>query len=115
MRNEQIEFKEKLKSVILHHYKNCKKYKKILDFLKYDVKKKHDLKDQPVLPVNLFKEQDLISIPKQKIYKTNKSHAFWVLSKFDGNRICLGVLTMHRGTLAPFPMVSGSALLGWII
>jgi len=73
MRNEQIEFKEKLKSVILHHYKNCKKYKKILDLLKYDINKKYDLKDQPFLPVNLFKEQDLISIPKQKIYKTLNS------------------------------------------
>ena len=73
MRNEQKEFKKKLKSVILHHYKKCKEYKKILDFLKYDIKKQYELKDQPFLPVNLFKEQDLISIPKQKIYKTLNS------------------------------------------
>ena len=73
MIKEKNDFKKKINSVIFHHYKNCKKYKKILDLLNYDIKREHDLKDQPFLPVNLFKEQDLISVPEEKIYKTLNS------------------------------------------
>ena len=72
MIKEKNNFKEKINSLIFHHYKNCKKYKKILDLINYDIKIKHDLKDQPFLPVNLFKEQDLISVPEEKIFKTLK-------------------------------------------
>ena len=69
MYSKKLVFKKKLKSIILHHYKNCKKYKKILNFLNYNLQKECDLKDHPYLPVNIFKEQDLISVPKKKIYK----------------------------------------------
>ena len=73
MIKEKNDFKKKINFIISHHYKNCKKYKKILDLLNYDIKREHDLKDQPFLPVNLFKEQDLISVPEEKIYKTLNS------------------------------------------
>lgn len=69
MKENNINFKKKIKSIIQHHYKNCLEYKKILNFLNYDLEKNNDLKDQPYLPVNLFKEQDLMSIKKDQIFK----------------------------------------------
>ena len=73
MKNTNFVFADKLTSIIKHHYKNCNKYKKILDFLNYNFKKKYKLEDQPFLPINLFKEHDLVSVPKNKIYKTLNS------------------------------------------
>ena len=73
MQSKKLIFKKKLKSIIFHHYKNCEKYKKILKFLDYNPRQEHDLKDQPFLPVNIFKEQDLISVPNNKIYKVLNS------------------------------------------
>ena len=69
MKENNIIFKKKLKLIIKHHYKNCLEYKKILNFLNYDFDKNNNLKDQPYLPVNLFKEQDLMSIKKDQIFK----------------------------------------------
>ncbi len=57
----------------LHHYKNCKDYKKILDILKFKKSKNYNLIDLPFLPVTLFKNLDLMTIKKQKIVKTMKS------------------------------------------
>ncbi len=73
MKQDNLNFKNKLKSIIKHHYKNCSKYKKVLDFLNYDLNNNNDLKDQPYLPVNLFKEQELMSISKSKVFKVLNS------------------------------------------
>ena len=68
-RKEKIKFFEKsINSLTLYHYKKSKEYKKILDFFKYNFKKKK-LSEIPFLPAKLFKEFDLKSIPKQKIFK----------------------------------------------
>ena len=53
-----------------HHNKNCKDYKKFfdnLDIIKSFNKKK--IEDFPMLPVNIFKFHELISVPKNKIIK----------------------------------------------
>lgn len=53
-----------------HHYKNCKKYKKIIDNFKFKLKnKKNKLEDFPMLPVKVFKSFELISVNKNKIVK----------------------------------------------
>ena len=56
-----------------YHYNNCEFYKNILDgldYLKHNVK---SIEDFPFLPVRLFKELDLKSIPDDKIFKTMTS------------------------------------------
>lgn len=75
-----LEAKEKEKmltedfcELIRFHYLNCKEYKNMLDLLKYDVGKEAILADMPMLPVRMFKEFELRSVPKDKIVKTMTS------------------------------------------
>lgn len=63
-------FKKFLAKLTYHHYKNCKKYKKIIDNFKFKIKdKKNRLEDFPMLPVNVFKNFDLMSVNKKKVIK----------------------------------------------
>ena len=62
-------FLKKINSLTLHHYKNSKDYKKLLDLLGYRLKRKK-LDEIPFLPAKLFKEFELRSISKKKIFKT---------------------------------------------
>lgn len=62
-----------MKDMTAHHYAACKEYHNLLDFLQFDSSKEHDVEDYPFLPVRLFKEYDLKSIPDQEIVKTMTS------------------------------------------
>jgi len=61
--------KEQIKLLTLHHYKFCKKYKKIIKNLKFNIKNSNKLEDFPMLPVRLFKKFDLKSVSENKIVK----------------------------------------------
>jgi len=61
-------FEKEINSLLLHHYKHSKEYKKILDFFNYDLKNKK-IKNIPFLPTKLFKIFDLRSVPKEEIFK----------------------------------------------
>ena len=61
--------KEQIKLLTLHHYKFCKKYKKIIKNLKFKIKNNNKLEDFPMLPVRLFKKFDLKSVSENKIVK----------------------------------------------
>lgn len=52
------------------HYAACPEYTRILDALKYNVHIPHTCEEQPFLPVRLFKEFDLCSVPREQITKT---------------------------------------------
>ncbi len=54
-------------------YDNCSSYKKILDILNFDPNAKHKLEEYPFLPVRLFKEYDLLNVPKESVIKTMTS------------------------------------------
>ena len=58
-----------LKSLSLHHYNHCEKYKKIINNLKFKIKSKNKLEDFLMLPVSIFKKFDLISVSENKIVK----------------------------------------------
>ena len=58
-----------IKSLSLHHYRCCKKYKKIINNLKFKIKNNNKLEDFPMLPVRIFKKFDLKSVPEKKIVK----------------------------------------------
>ncbi len=63
-------FKNKINSLTLFHFKKSAEYRNYLKGLNYKLKEKKNLKDIPFLPVRLFKEHKLISIKKEKIFKT---------------------------------------------
>jgi len=72
----EIERREKNKIYIdqirllnLHHYNRCKKYKKIINNLKFKLKNINKLEDFPMLPVRIFKKFDLKSVSENKIVK----------------------------------------------
>jgi len=66
-------FKKYINKLTSYHLKNSKYYKKILNFFGYHSLKKDDIEKIPFLPVNLFKELDLISVKKSKIIKVLNS------------------------------------------
>ena len=68
---KNIFFKKKINELTKFHYKNSKEYKKILSFMNFKSKFQDlDIVDLPFLPIKLFKDQSLKSIPDKKIYKT---------------------------------------------
>lgn len=64
---------EKLVQLTEYHKQNCQEYNKILDKLSYDSSKVKSYYDIPFLPVRLFKEYKLYSIPDEEIFKTMTS------------------------------------------
>ena len=55
------------------HQEKCEPYANILKALKFDPKKVNHSSDIPFFPVRLFKEMDLLSIPRDEIFKTMTS------------------------------------------
>ena len=59
-----------IKKLTIHHYKKCSLYKKILNTLNYKFNFKNSLENIPMIPTRIFKNYDLMSVPKNKIIKT---------------------------------------------
>lgn len=55
------------------HYGSCPEYRNLLDMMEFEPAMPHELEEYPFLPVRLFKEYELKSIPKEKITKTMTS------------------------------------------
>lgn len=64
---------ENLKKLTKYHYDNCNAYKKILDAKNIRADDIRSYYDIPFLPVRLFKEFDLRSIPQEEVKKTMTS------------------------------------------
>lgn len=62
-----------LSDLTRRHYESCPEYRKILDALEYDVNRNQGIAKQPMLPVRLFKEYELLSVPRESITKTMTS------------------------------------------
>ena len=56
-----------------HHYEHCEIYRKILEIFRIELENIDSYYDLPFLPVRLFKEIDLRSVPEQEIVKTMTS------------------------------------------
>ena len=54
-------------------YENCAEYKRILDILGFDTRIKHSTEEYPFIPVRLFKDYDLLNIPRSSVVKTMTS------------------------------------------
>ncbi len=64
---------EALDYLTKHHYEACPEYHRILDALGYDMGCAHKVEDHPMIPVRLFKEYELLSVPRESITKTMTS------------------------------------------
>ncbi len=62
-------FSKQMAKLIRYHFKKCKEYKNILTNINYDLDNCLTSK-MPYIPVTLFKELELLSVPKKKIIKT---------------------------------------------
>ncbi|NGQ95655.1 acyl-protein synthetase [Brevibacillus sp. SYP-B805] len=60
---------DELNKAILWHYNHCQEYKKMLDTLGKKGGHYHSLEDLPMLPVQLFKMIDLVSVPRENVIK----------------------------------------------
>lgn len=56
-----------------HHIDKCPEYKKIVEALGYDKSKVSSYYDLPFIPVRLFKNHELLSIPRAEVFKTMTS------------------------------------------
>ena len=64
---------ERLTELTLHHRMKCTEYEKILDAFDFDAGKIQTYRNLPFLPVRLFKEMDLKSVPSEEVVKTMTS------------------------------------------
>lgn len=64
---------EGLSDLTRRHYHGCTEYRKILDILGFDPSTLHPSENIPFIPVRLFKEYDLLSVPKDAIVKAMTS------------------------------------------
>jgi hypothetical protein len=60
---------EKLSDLTRFHYDHCNEYKKILNGLNFDPSTLCDYRNIPFIPVKLFKERELLSIPREQVFK----------------------------------------------
>lgn len=66
-------FTDRLKGLSLSHYAKCVEYKKIIDAMKVDLETIDNYERIPFLPVRLFKDFELKSIPNEEVFKTMTS------------------------------------------
>lgn len=66
-------YRTALSELTRRHYNNCPEYGRILDCYGYDTGPDRAALDQPMLPVRLFKELDLVSVPREEVVKTMTS------------------------------------------
>lgn len=64
---------ERLIELTAHHLEQCTEYKKMLNSIGFDIATVRDYKDIPFLPVRLFKEMELKSVPQEEVVKTMTS------------------------------------------
>ena len=74
---DKIEKSAKLTSALSdltrRHYRTCEPYQNILDAVGFNKSKVSSCADIPFLPVRLFKELDLLSVPRDEVVKTMTS------------------------------------------
>ena len=64
---------ERLKELTKLHKENCEECSRILDSISFDFEKVDNYENLPFLPVRLFKELELRSVPKEEVVKTMTS------------------------------------------
>ena len=63
-------FRDAMQEALEHHYTNSIEFKQICDNKEFNFKENFQLEEIPYIPVSIFKKFELISIPKENIFKT---------------------------------------------
>lgn len=71
--NKEKLLTRRLADLTEYHRENCPEYGRILESISYNREKVASYKDLPFLPVRLFKEVDLKSVPREAVVKTMTS------------------------------------------
>ena len=66
-------FTKYMNELTQYHYENSAEYARMLDALNFSQEKNFELEELPFLPVGLFKNYELRSVPKENIVKTMTS------------------------------------------
>jgi len=64
---------ERLRHLTMHHYQHCPEYRRMINATNINIDHLPDYTELPFLPVRLFKEFDLMSIPREEVVKTMTS------------------------------------------
>jgi phenylacetate-coenzyme A ligase PaaK-like adenylate-forming protein len=64
---------ERLLEMTVHHYMSCDLYRRYIDALGVNISRLPSYDQLPFLPVRVFKEYDLASVPKEEVIKTMTS------------------------------------------
>lgn len=64
---------DRLVDLTKHHLDNCHEYDCMMEAVNFDVNKVSDYREIPFLPVRLFKELELKSVPQERVVKTMTS------------------------------------------
>lgn len=62
-------YRQALSELTLSHYERCAPYRQILDAYGHNPGDQRDPEEQPMLPVRLFKELELLSVPREEVVK----------------------------------------------
>lgn len=62
-----------LRELCNKHYEGCTNYKNLIDSMGFDRKAYHEIEAYPFIPVRMFKEMELASVPREQIVKTMTS------------------------------------------
>ena len=63
-------FSEYLSELTTYHREHCPAYDRYLSVLGYAKNGKHGKEEIPMVPISVFKELDLLSVPKDEVFKT---------------------------------------------
>jgi phenylacetate-coenzyme A ligase PaaK-like adenylate-forming protein len=61
---------ERLGDLMVYHYAHCEPYRDMMNAVRVDIKHTSEYDELPFVPVRLFKEYELRSIPKEDVVKT---------------------------------------------
>lgn len=70
---KRVLYEEGLSRLTYKHYKQCELYENMLNNFQFNINKQHKVEEIPFLPVRLFKQYELVSVPKEEIIKTMTS------------------------------------------
>jgi len=91
-------FSSSLREMATYHYENCEKYNRFCENSNFDLyNPDNNLADYPYIPVNIFKNTELISVPKKKLVKTLQSSA---TTSGIPSKVYLDIETSKRQTIA---------------
>lgn len=63
-------YRRELAALTRRHRERCPEYRRLLDALGVEIREELAAADAPMLPVSLFKEMELRSVPEEEVFKT---------------------------------------------